>query len=300
MISTKQVKRDKPIPEFKKSLVAEIADKIKNSRTVLVASTKNLPASQFQAIKKKLRGKAEIIVAKKSIVLRAISMIEKGAVQNLKKEIGADVALIFSGMDAFELSSLLVDNQTSSKAKIGDIAPKDIEVEPGPTELMPGPAISELGAVGLKVAVEGGKLAIKKGATIVKKGETIDDKVSNVLGKLKILPMKVGFIPKAAYDAEDDTVYTEIKIDKKATLESLQEAISKSLGFAVNILYPTKETISHLISKAGLEERALEKIFGEKQEKPSEQEEAPKEQSEETPKEEATEQTQDKNDKEES
>lgn len=250
MISATQVKREKPIPEHKKTLVAQIAEKIKNSRTVLIASTKNLPASQFQAIKKKLRGKAEILVAKKSIVIRAISTIEKGAVQNLKKEVGADVALIFSSIDAFELSSLLVDNQTASKAKVGDIAPEDIEIEPGPTELMPGPAISELGAVGLKIAVENGKLAIKQGATIVKKGEPINDKVSNVLGKLKILPMKVGFIPKAAYDAEDDAVYTEIKIDKKATLEALQEAISKSLGFALNIIYPTKETISYLISIA--------------------------------------------------
>jgi large subunit ribosomal protein L10 len=255
--------RSKPVPEFKKKLVDKIAEKIKSSRTILIASTKSLPASKFQLIKKKLRGKAEVVIAKKSIFERAISKVEKGALQNLKKELGADITLIFSNIDAFELASLLIDNQTPAKAKVGDIAPEDINVEPGPTELMPGPAISELGAVGLKVAVENGKLAIKEGRTIVKAGEVIDEKSANVMAKLNILPMKVGFIPLSAYDAESETIYTEIKIDKQGALEELKTALSKALGFAVSIGYPAKETITFFIAKASAEEKALSVKLGE-------------------------------------
>ncbi|MBU0761336.1 MAG: 50S ribosomal protein L10 [Nanoarchaeota archaeon] len=257
-----KVQRGKPIPEEKKNLVVEIAKKIKESRTVLLASTKGLPASQFQKIKKSLRGKAEIIVAKKSIIVRAISTIEKGALQNLKKEIAADVALIFSKMEAFELASVLAENQSSAKAKAGDAAPHDIEVEPGPTELIPGPAISELGSVGLKIAVENGKLSIKQGATIVKEGEIIKANVASVMGKLNIFPMKVGFIPLAAYDSESDVVYTEIKIDKEGTLLELKDAVGKALGFAINLGYTVKETVKYFISKAGAEEKALENRLG--------------------------------------
>ena len=257
--ATSEIDRIKTIPDYKKEIVKKIEEKIKSSTTVLIASIKGLPASKFQLIKKKLRGKAEIVVARKSIILRAIAGVEKGALQNLKKLIGADVVLMFSDLDAFELAGLLLDNQTPANAKIGDIAPEDIEVEPGPTDLIPGPAISELGSVGLKVAVEGGKLAIKQGAKIVKKGETIDKKVASVLGKLKISPMKVGFIPVAAYDAKADRLYQEINIDRKGTLEALQMAISKSLGFAVNIGYVSESTVKYFIAKAGIEEKALEK-----------------------------------------
>lgn len=249
--------RDKPIPEEKKKLVAEIAEKMKRSKTVLVASTKGLPASQFQKIKKKLRGTADVVVAKKSTINRAILATEMGTLQNLKDSVGADICLMFSDIEAFELSGVLADNQSPAKAKVGDLSPEDIEIEPGPTELIPGPAISELGAVGLKVKVEGGKLAIIKGATIVREGEEINSKVADVMGKLNILPMKVGFIPIAAYDAKADTIYTEIKIDKEGALENLREAMSKSLGFAVGLAYTVKETISYLIGKAGLEEKAL-------------------------------------------
>ena len=85
----------------------------------------------------------------------------------------------------------------------------------------------------------------------------INAKVASVLGKLNISPMKVGFIPVAAYDAKADVVYIGIKVDKIGALASLKEAISKALGFAVNVGYVAKETLYYFISKAVMEERAL-------------------------------------------
>lgn len=253
--------REKNVPEYKIKLVKEVADKIRKSKTLLIASTKGLPSSQFHEIKKNLRGKAEIKVVKKSIALRAIKSVEKGALQNLKEYISADIALFFSDMDAFELSGLLADNRSATKAKTGDIAPEDIRVESGPTDLVPGPAISELSAVGLKVAVEGGKLAIKQPATIVKQGETIKDNVASVLGKLNIAPMKVGFEPIAAYDSKDDKVYSGIRIDKKESLEELRKSITKAFGFAVNIKYVVKETLSYFLARAQVEEKIIDNLM---------------------------------------
>ncbi len=260
----------KTIPEAKLKLVSEIANKIEHSKTLLIASTKGLPSSQFHEIKKNLRGRAEIKVAKKSIVIRAIGSVEKGALQNLKASVGSDVALFFSDLDAFELSALLSDNQSAARAKAGDVAPEDIVVEPGPTDLLPGPAISELSGVGLKIAVEGGKLAIKQGAVIVRAGGVIKENAASVMVKLGITPMKVGFEPLAAYDAKDDKVYIGIRIDKKKTLEELRESIRKGLGFAVNIKYPTKETIRYFIMKASAEEKAILNLINKSDATPTE------------------------------
>ncbi|MFC1682433.1 50S ribosomal protein L10, partial [Nanoarchaeota archaeon] len=46
------------IPEKKINAVKELKELIKNKKTVLIASIKSLPGSQFQEIGKKLRGKA--------------------------------------------------------------------------------------------------------------------------------------------------------------------------------------------------------------------------------------------------
>ena len=44
--------REKEIPEYKLKLVQEIVSMIKSHRTLLIASTKGLPSSQFHQIKK--------------------------------------------------------------------------------------------------------------------------------------------------------------------------------------------------------------------------------------------------------
>ncbi len=252
--------RIKTIPDYKIKTVNELADMIKKSKTVLIASTRGLPSSQFHDIKKKMRGTAEIRVAKKSLVIRAISKVEKGALQNLKAQVGADVALFFSNEDPFELAAILSESKSVTKARAGDIAPEDIIVEAGPTELVPGPAISELSAVGLKVMVEKGKLAIRENHVIAKAGDKIKENVAGVMSKLGIAPMKVGFEPLAAYDSVSDKVYTGLKIDKKAALENLQDSIKRGLGFAVNVKYVTQETIKIFIYKAVNEEKALSTI----------------------------------------
>ncbi len=249
------------VSEEKKKLVKELAHKMQRNRTVLLASCKGLPGKQFHEIKKKLRGAAELKVAKKSTISKAIELTEKGAMQQLKQNLEADYVILFSDIEPFELAGMLIDFQSSRRAKTGDIAPHDIDVEPGPTELVAGPAISELSGVGLKVKVTEGKLEIIKGATVVKQGETIKANVASVLGKLNVNPMKVGFLPIAAYDGKEDKIYTSLIIDKAGTLESLREMIRKAMGFAIAVKYPTQKTIRYFIAKAAAEEKAINRLY---------------------------------------
>lgn len=253
--------RTKPVPEGKLKIVKELADRIKKARTVLIASCKGLPSSQFHAIKKQLRGTADIQIVKKNAAMRAIEMAKRPGLIEIESQLNADFAFFFSDMDAFSLSSVLTENQIPSKARAGDIAPEDIEIQPGPTELVPGPAISELSGVGLKVAVKDGKLEVIKGAVVAKKGDAIKDNVAAVLGKLGINPVRVGFIPLAAYDGEDKKVYANIKIDKAGALEELRELIKKAAGFAVKMNYLTQETIKYFLAKASMEEKAFDALI---------------------------------------
>ncbi len=255
------------VSEEKKQLVKEISTKMQRNRTVLLASCKGLPGKQFHEIKKKLRGAADLKVAKKSTISKAIEATGKGALQPLKANLESDYVLLFSDIEPFELSSMLIEFQSSRRAKTGDIAPHDIEVEPGPTELVAGPAISELSGVGLKVKVTDGKLEIIKGAVVVKKGEAIKANVASVLGKLNVSPMKVGFLPIAAFDGKEDKIYTDIVIDKAGTLETLKESIRKALGFAIAVKYPTQKTIKFFIAKAAAEEKAIANLYSNQQTK---------------------------------
>ncbi|HUS49941.1 MAG TPA: 50S ribosomal protein L10 [Candidatus Paceibacterota bacterium] len=254
------MKRENPIPETKIKSVKELVNLIKNKKTILVASIKNIPASQFQEIGKKLRNKAIIKVPKKNLIFRALDSSENEAIKKLKEQIKDSVAILFSDLDSFELASELIENKSLIKAKAGQEAPEDIEVHEGPTELVPGPAISELGSLGIQIEIEKGKINIKKSKIIVKKGGEISDAAAGIMNKLGIKPFSIGFVPLSAFDTEQGKLYLEIKIDKAETVKELKNCFGKALALAVELDYFSEDTISLLITKAHSHEKSLDKF----------------------------------------
>ena len=253
------------IPEKKIKAVEELVRLANSKRTILLASTKNLPDSKFQEIRKKLRETAVIKVPKKNIIFRAIDKIEKGAIKKLKEQISEDIAIIFSDLDCFDLAYELVKNKVPAGAKIGQETPMDIEIPAGPTDLIPGPAISELGALGIKIVIEGGKINIKEPKIIVKQGQKITENAVGIMNKLGIKPFTVGFIPLLGFDTKEEKIYFDIKIDPQGTIAELKYAFSKALPFAVSIGYVNKDTIKFLIRKAAMQEKALNNLVAGKE-----------------------------------
>ncbi|MEK6914171.1 MAG: 50S ribosomal protein L10 [Nanoarchaeota archaeon] len=248
---------------LKEKNVEELAQKIKKSRTLMIASIKNLPSKQFQDIKKSIRKDAYVRVAKKNIMIRSL---EKSNIIGLNDYIVSDCILIISDLESYDLAAKLAKKKTPVFAKAGQIALEDIEIKDGPTSLVPGPAISELGALGLQVSVENGKISIRKSKVVIKKGQKIKENEASILQKLNIMPFNVGLNVNASYDIHNNKIYTELKIDPEGYARELKEAASKSLGFAQKILYVCKDTINYLLSKANSHANALSKyenIIGE-------------------------------------
>jgi len=253
-------KKTTHVSEFKKETLKELVNLIKEKRTILIASIKNIPASQFQEISKKLRGKAIVKVPKKNLIFRALEHSGEEKLKKIEEQIKVNVAVLFSDMDCFELAAELVKNKTPAKAKAGQEAPEDIEIPAGPTELVPGPAISELGSLGIQIQIDKGKINIKESKIIAQKGAKISSGAADIMNKLDIKPFTINLIPLAGYDSKEKKLYLEIKIDREKTIEQLKKAFGKVLPFAVEIGYACKDTIGFLIQKAGLQGRAIEKL----------------------------------------
>lgn len=249
------------IPQEKLNIVKELVELINSKKTVLIVDISGIPGSQFQLISKKLRGKAIIKVPKRNLFYRAIEKSGKKLALKLKDNINGVVAVLFSDLDAYELAGVLKKNQSPAKAKAGQIAPLDIEVPEGPTDMVPGPAISELGALGIQIQIQGGKIHIKAPKVVAQEGKAISQGAADILAKLNILPFTIGFTPLSAYDKDTDKVYINIKIDTEETIESLLEAYGKALPFAVGIGYMSKDTVSLMIQKAGIEEGKLIRVI---------------------------------------
>lgn len=241
---------------LKEKQVNDLVGAIKGANTLMVASIRGLPSKQFQDIKKSIRSNAQVRVAKKNIMLRAL---EAAGVSGMEEYVGADCAFVISELDAYELAGILSKKKTPVFAKAGQVATDDIEVKDGPTDLLPGPAISELSSLGLQVAVENGKIAIKAPKVVVAKGKTINENAASIFQKLNIMPFSVGLNVSAAYDVQSKKVFTELKIDPEGYTEELKQAAGKALGFAQKIAYTCKETIGYLLAKANANANALSK-----------------------------------------
>ncbi len=278
----KKESKEKKVPEKKIKAVDGLVELIGKSNAILIVSIKNLPARQFQLIKKELKNDAIIKVIKKNMINKVIDKIEKGAIKNLKKYVKEDEAFVFSKMDPFEISAMLSKNKSMAKAKTGQAVNNDIIIEAGPTELVPGPIISELGSFGLKFSIENGKISIRESKVILKAGGIVDDKTASIMAKFDMKPIAIGLEPIVAYNIKEDKIYEDIKIDTDKTLAEIKTISGKALAFSVKIVYCCKETISFLLMKAKSYESALGKLIKEekqeekkaeekKEEKPAEQ-----------------------------
>lgn len=248
------------VSEEKIQAVKKLASSIKAASTIMLVSIKSLPSSQLQKIKKDLRGKATIEVAKKSTLSRAIDAAEITELAPMKKNIQEDCALLLSKDDSFVLAGWLTENRNPIGAREGQVAEDDIHIEEGPTDLVPGPVISELGALGLQIMVEDGKITIRKGKVVVKKGEKVTSVAVSILQKLGIKPFMIGISPIAFYDSSSKKVYVGVKIDKKKMLADILTTNARAMGLAIARAYPTKATIGMLLAKANAHNNALSKL----------------------------------------
>ncbi len=254
------MKQKAHVSKKKIAAVKELSELVKSKNTILIASIKSMPASQFQQVSKKLRGKATVKVPKKNLIFMAIDSANNESLKSLKEKVMEDAAILFSDLDAFDLSAELVGSKTKIRAKSGQEAPEDITIEAGPTELMPGPALTELAAVGLKTQIEKGKISIKESKLVVKKGEKISDAAAKVMSLLDIKPFSVGFVPVAAFDIKENKLYSNIHIDKEGTIMELKNSYGKALAFAVQMDYISNDTIKFLLGKAASHEKALSNL----------------------------------------
>ncbi len=245
--------------EKRKGKVKELADLMLKYPIIGSVNMQNLPAPQLQQIRGKVRGIANLIMAKRRLIKLAIEQIKakKSGIEKLGPCLKGMPALIFTEKDPFKLCKLLDKNKTSAPAKAGQTAPKDIVVKKGSTGFAPGPIISELSGVGLKVGVEAGKVAVKEDKVLVKAGEQISQKIADVLGKLKVKPMEIGLNLVAVYDKGNIIQKDILSVNEEEYINNITTAASQSINLAVEIAYPIKELIEQLISKAFNEAKTL-------------------------------------------
>ncbi len=237
--------------------VEKVAELAKKYPVIAVTNLSKVRSTQLMAVRKALRGHAEVLVVKNTL---AILGLQGAGIKNADQLLGhlsGQNALIFSTYDPFKLFLTLDKSHVYLHARAGDKAPNDIVVPAGNTSLPAGPVLSEFREAGIATKIEGGSIWVNRDSVALKKGGEVTPKLASLLSKLNIKPIRAGLSIALAY--EDGLIYAGdlVAIDLEKYRKSLVEAHSSSRGLAILIGYVTKETAPMVLGRAEAEAAAL-------------------------------------------
>jgi len=252
-MSTKKIQKQK----------TEVLDKLvaltKKYNVIAVADLEKVRSFQIQEIRKRLRGRVEILVAKNTLVKKAGELLEKERTNLTKfsEALTGSRVLLFTNMNPYELIILLNKNKVRVPAKAGNIATGEIAVPAGNTGLAPGPVISEFGEAKVPTKIESGSIWVVRDTVVARKGDTISPKLVAVLSKLGIKPMEAGLSLVQAYDAGLVLTSEDLAFDLEAFRKNIQQAAQEARGVSVESGIVLPETAPLIIGKAHRQALAL-------------------------------------------
>ena len=235
----------------KEEFVKALSEKISKYKTVAVLPLTNIPDRLLQKARNSLRGDAEIIIARNTLIKRALGE------RSIASKVEGDAALVLSNLDPFALYSKIGSNSMQLLAKPGQIAPIDIVVKAGETNIQPGQAVTELKAAGLDIQIQKNKVVIAKDKKIVEAGKKITLQIANALKLLDIKPFTVSTTISAAYFEGLLFGKEALGINKEFVASEIAKSFTEANALSIGINFVTPYNVAYFITKAYNEAVAL-------------------------------------------
>jgi large subunit ribosomal protein L10 len=235
---------------WKKEVLDSLLGLISKYTVIAVTNLEKVRSSQIQEIRKRLRGSAELLVVKNTILRKAAEQSGKKELVDFANRITGSKMLVFTDMNPFRLIIFLNKNKVRVPAKAGDVATGDIMIPGGNTGLQPGPVISEFGAVKIQTRIESGSIWVARDTIVASEGDVIQAKLASLLSKLGLKPMEAGLTLSSAYDDGIVLGLEDLQFDLEAYRDQIANAARNALGLSVETRYIVPENAKLILAKA--------------------------------------------------
>jgi large subunit ribosomal protein L10 len=237
----------------KRERVLRLSETLASQPMTALVGLRGVPASALQKMRRDLKARGHpILVAPNSAIRHALeeAIPKRPSLKPLLEHVTDQTALLAAEGNPFSLYQELVRTRSPTPARGGELAPRDIIVPGGTTSFKPGPIVGELQHVGLPAAIEKGKVVLKKDTLLVKAGQPISREVALMITRLDIFPLEVGLDLRAVVDGTTFYPPSVLSVDLDARRADLFRAHRRALGVAVELAYPTKESLPLLFGRA--------------------------------------------------
>lgn len=236
------------VSEKKIEFLKRVEGLFKTYTKILLVGADNVGSNQFQKIRQSLRGKAVILMGKKSLIRRALRAIIKNnkSLESLMPLIKENVGLVFSNDDLSEVKKIISASRVGAPAKVGALAPVDVIVPAGPTGMDP-TMTSFLQALNISSKITKGQVEIISDVHLIKKGEKVSASEATLLEKLRIRPFSYGLDPKTVYDSGSIYEASVLDLTAEDILKGFQVGIANVTALSLGVGQPNAASIPHML-----------------------------------------------------
>jgi len=216
-----------------------------------IVGVDNVGSKQMQQIRISLRGSAEVLMGKNTMMRKVLRgrLEQNPTLEKVLPHIVENVGFVFTKDDLPEIRDKLLANQKPAAAKAGAMAPRDVFVEPVATTLGP-EKTSFFQALNIPTKITRGCIEILTQTKMCIEGERVGASEATLLAMLNIMPFSYGLEVKMVYD--NGSLYHPSILDitdddiRARFVEGAAIVTMVSLGIG----YPTKTSVPHMVTNA--------------------------------------------------
>lgn len=216
-----------------------------------IVQADNVGSNQMQQIRIALRGTAEVLMGKNTMMRKAIRghLDSNPALEKVLPHIVDNIGFVFTKADLVEVRDKLLSNKKPAAAKAGAMAPIDVFVPAQNTGLGP-EKTSFFQALQIATKITRGTIEMLNEVHIIKKDEKVGASEAALLGMLNINPFAYGLQILQVYDGGSIFHPSVLDITDEDIRSKFIEGAAIVTMTCLGIGYPTAASVPHMVSNA--------------------------------------------------
>lgn len=233
---------------WKASYFLKIQRLLEEYPRIFIVGADNVRSKQMQQIRVSLRGIAEILMGKNTMMNKAIrgQLSNNPALEKLLPHIKGNVGLVFSKEDPVLVRDKLLENKVAAPARAGALAPVDVIVEAQNTGMGP-EKTSFFQALNISTKIAKGAIEIVSNVHLIHKGDKVGASEATLLQMLDVKPFAYGLIVENIYDNGAVFAPEVLDITDEQLLSKFQLGITNVAAASLAIGYCTEASLPHTI-----------------------------------------------------
>lgn len=218
-----------------------------------IVSIDNVGSLQLQNTRQSLRGKAEVLMGKNTMMRKVIrEFVEENPdtpVAQLEECCRGNIGFVFTSGDLGEVREVLESNTRPAPARVGSIAPSDVVVPKGPTGCDPGQT-AFFQTLQIATKITRGQIEMVNDTNLIAAGDKVTASQAALLQKLSIEPFTYGLVLKSVYDSGSLFDAKVLDITDEVLAAKFSEALSSIASISLALGFPTQASVPHSIANA--------------------------------------------------